>query len=158
MVLDTSPDVVCSQGEWQRNFGAAVFFLLLVPVGVPLVFAGGLLAAKAKFDETTFALRYGFLTIRYKQQWFFYELIVILRKLLVVVAITFIASSAFIKAGAVYAVIGVSALFHHTFKPYEYPRHNRYESFCLFMLSGTIVVALTYQDSTLAYGVVTGIM
>lgn len=59
---------------------------------------------RRSLGEVKFSLRYGFLVGRYKLEFYFFELVVLSRKLLVALCMAFLTDSPYIKAGV--AVIG----------------------------------------------------
>lgn len=145
-VLSTAPDVVCGSPTWKRARNAAAIFLCIYPIGVPLVLAGVLFVAKSRLSEMQFGLRFGFLTVRYTEQSFYYELVVILRKLALSLTLTLVTSSAYIQAGATFAILLLIFVVHGVLSPFEYPRHNRLEAAAILLVMSILKLGVMAQD------------
>eukprot|EP00824_Muranothrix_gubernata_P023314 TRINITY_DN6154_c0_g1_i1.p1 TRINITY_DN6154_c0_g1~~TRINITY_DN6154_c0_g1_i1.p1 ORF type:complete len:1097 (+),score=203.08 TRINITY_DN6154_c0_g1_i1:311-3292(+) len=85
--LNVNPSITCWEGEHKKLVPVACIFVTLYTLGIPVFFYYQL--RKRDTEDDRYRRRYGFLYLRYEQAWHSYELAIIVRKLLFVVAIRF---------------------------------------------------------------------
>lgn len=146
-MLQSSQDVECDGEDWRRWRPVAALFFILYPIGIPLAFGSGLAYCRRSRDPQQFAVRFGFLTQHYSERYYFYELAVLGRKLVVALCLTFISASAYIQAGAAFAAVAAFFVVHGTTQAYEYPRHNIFESVTATIVELIMVAGIMFQDS-----------
>lgn len=158
LAVATAPDVVCGQPSWNRGLVAAIVFFILYGLVTPAAAGYVLWKERARLSATDFTLRYGFLTSRYRESTYFYELVVIAKKLAVSVAITFVSSSPYIQAGAAVTVLLFAFVGHVHSQPYGCERHNRLESAASTVVEIILFFGIMFQDDTFSTAAVSAIM
>lgn len=131
-----------------------LFYTLAVPAGAGYV----LWRERTRLSPTKFALSYGFLTARYTDSLYFYELAVVARKLAVAVCITFVSSSPYIRAGAACACLLFAFVVHCSVDPYGEWRHNKLEAACAVCVEILLFFGIMFQDATFSAGAKTAII
>lgn len=152
-VLRSAPDVECGSSTWRAGLGPVIVFVAAYAVGIPAV-GGGLLAfCHSQYEEARFALEFGFLTNRYSERFYLYELVVLGRKLGVALAVTVMSASGYVQGGATFAVVLLAFVVHGSARPYAEDWHNVYESGLLAGVMAVIVCGLSFQDNVLPHTV-----
>eukprot|EP00239_Pterosperma_sp_CCMP1384_P005923 CAMPEP_0197854254 /NCGR_PEP_ID=MMETSP1438-20131217/24333_1 /TAXON_ID=1461541 /ORGANISM="Pterosperma sp., Strain CCMP1384" /LENGTH=834 /DNA_ID=CAMNT_0043468927 /DNA_START=69 /DNA_END=2573 /DNA_ORIENTATION=- len=84
--LTADPSIECwtFKGTWGTLFPFAVIALLAYPVGIYLMFGLLLYSARGRTDEPAAKNILGFLYARYQKDWYWFELVVLARKSIVV--------------------------------------------------------------------------
>ena len=106
------------------------------------------IAAGKSFDDLqkSFNIRMGFLTAGYSEDYFFWEIVLLMRKTLVVLMIVFLSS---VSSGvqSLTAILVMTIFFGIQFKlqPYYDPALNDMETLSLFVIILTIYCGLYYQ-------------
>lgn len=93
--LRADPSISCYDTTWYSWLPLAVFFNLLYTAGIPLTFLGILIRAyrKKKLQDPDFLSNFGNLVLPFREQYWFWELIQLSRKLITVLLIDFKADS-----------------------------------------------------------------
>lgn len=91
---------MCGEGTWQRYAGLAGFCAALYTLALPLAYTGAVLHYRRALSEEEFFIRFGFLVDRYAEGREHFESVVLARKAVVVVCVTFVSPSAYIQGGA----------------------------------------------------------
>ncbi|KNC47900.1 SxtP protein [Thecamonas trahens ATCC 50062] len=129
-VLEAAPAKSC-YGVWYWNyFWAAVFFCAAYCLGIPGVVFWLLTRLRKKNDDMMFALRYAFLVGRFKEKNYRFEVWIMIRKVSVVIAMTFF-RAAETKANAALMALMASFAQLVRFEPYAAPFHNWLAVVCL---------------------------
>ncbi|GFR39670.1 hypothetical protein Agub_g141 [Astrephomene gubernaculifera] len=133
---------------WEMDYGlhcyrsqhlvlaAAVGFpgLVLFCLGVPAASAAWLRhsARRGRLNDRDFSDRYGFLYEDYSRQYYFWESVIMLRKLLVVgLLIVTNSEDDIVQVLSVLGVVVFAGALHAVCRPFETPRFNRLESLSL---------------------------
>ena len=156
-VLDDDPVRSCYTSSWWGlfpiGFAAVVGYAVLLPAGVVWM----LRSKRAELDPLTYVLRYGFLVGRFEDRAWFFEAAIMVRKLGVVLCMTFFFTDEG-KANA--GVVVLAAALGHLifFQPYV-ARYHDVLAVVVLSATGLVLYAGTFVDFTLRrVGVVIGIV
>ena len=98
--------------------------------------------------QDRFGLRFGFLTSGYRNEYYYWEVLLILRKTVVVFLITFFAPiSKGVQSLGTIIVLGTYLLIHLKTSPFYDKKLNDMETYSLMALIVTIYFGLVYQSS-----------
>ena len=147
-----SLQVRCWQGR-HLTYALAVALpaLIIWGIGVPAVILMGLVVQRKKLNNLSVKLRFGYLFKGYKVTKFYWEFIIIYRKLLIIVIATFLSGVARITQAlvALYLLLLFLLLHHHSL-PYSHPSLNIMEHRSLLVSIATIFFGLFYLDGSLS--------
>ncbi|KNC54931.1 uncharacterized protein AMSG_12368 [Thecamonas trahens ATCC 50062] len=125
VVMTTNPQRRCYTSSWWSLLPLILSIALFYALSIPLALGALLWREHARLDDLTFGSRYAYLVARYKPHLYWYELMIMARKLAVALAVCAIRSPV-AKAsllGMFYAcVLVVSAMLQH--RPYGTDFHN----------------------------------
>ena len=97
--------------------------------------------------EGTGALKYSFIVFGYREEVYYWEFVILIRKYLVLIIITSVAGfskgSQFIL---IMFVILVASLLHNKYQPYESPKLNQLETVSLFSIQIFVVACLYFSS------------
>ena len=136
---------------WQSShytyaFGLALPCLLLWGVAVPAVIFLFLTRQRTSAD---YSIRYGFLTTGYRTDRFYWEYVVIYRKLLIIVFIVFFSQvSLFLQVLSTLGVLLGSIIFQDLLRPYSLPALNSFELRSLLVAAFTLYSGLFFYSET----------
>jgi hypothetical protein len=91
--LSKYPSVTCFDRAWMEHLPVTVFFLVLYCVFIPMFFIGKFYLNRNNVDSPKFANQFPNLLSPYKRGFYYFELIFMLRKALIVVANDFLPST-----------------------------------------------------------------
>lgn len=147
--LDYQPSVVCFQfyndlhpttseqikaGIFHTHFmmvATALPFAVLYIIGIPLGLWGLLYYYRYTRDEPDTKNTIGFLYLRFESRWYFWELIIMLRKLVLVSAKLFFSSVPLLSALCAAFILFASIISQSYAKPYLLSANDRLETFLL---------------------------
>ena len=157
-VLDADPVRSCYNGAWWAGlFGIGFVGVIVYAFAIPVVIVYVLHVQRRKMDELSFVLRFGFLVARFQDTMWFFESVVLLRKLLVVMAMTFFFTTD-AKAGMGVVVLVVAALHMAAVSPYRALIHNVL-AVTLTAAAALVLEAGTFKDKPMRRtGVIVGIV
>lgn len=95
---------------------------------------------------------------RFKSNLFYFEMVILLRKVGLVAAMTFVSGSAYIRAGAAMTWLLANFGSHVRVQPYATRAHNVLEAACLILVCILLQEAVMLQDDTWDDKVQDGIM
>merc|ERR1711916_395123 len=84
IVMTTNPERRCYTSDWYALLPLILCVAILYGAGIPGVLLGFLLRKAKSLDEATFFMKYAFLTGKFRTSLYWYEVVVLLRKLGVV--------------------------------------------------------------------------
>ena len=142
----------CYNKAWFSLLPLGLISALVYGVATPLFVVYSLYSRRNLLDPITFVLRYGFLVNRFDTAFWYYEGVLMARKLLVVICMTFFTTNDSKANATVVALAGCGALLAWQ-RPYASPFHNL---LAVIVLSATTIVLHggTYRDYTLRRGAV----
>ena len=152
VVMTTNPQRRCYTSSWYTLLPLILTVALIVGTAIPVLLGMFLKRKQAALDEVTFASKYAFLVAKYRSDLFWYELVILGRKLGVVVSVCAF-SSPTVKATMValmlQCVLAYSLLGRHY--PYAERHHNMMDFSTLFgsvvlLWGGTITSSRVLRD------------
>eukprot|EP00475_Leptophrys_vorax_P025651 TRINITY_DN3592_c0_g2_i1.p1 TRINITY_DN3592_c0_g2~~TRINITY_DN3592_c0_g2_i1.p1 ORF type:complete len:603 (-),score=103.62 TRINITY_DN3592_c0_g2_i1:99-1715(-) len=152
------PSAKCYDQDWKKNIPALVTFILLYCFGIPLALIYVFMKNKSNLDSKEFRMKFGNLTSPFSSNFFYWELVVMLKKGL------FMVSNDFLSSHASYVArycTGIGILFFFlwldvTIKPYKQEEINLIQcSWSLITVLVLLCQGLIFQsqDSTSAFAV-----
>ncbi|KAJ3426747.1 insulin-like growth factor binding proteinn-terminal [Anaeramoeba flamelloides] len=85
-IFQPDPNYYCYNNYWYTTiFPFALIFILLYIVGIPIMIIYLLMKNSKNLNEKEFDLKFGLLCSRYNKSFFFWEILIMLRKLLLVI-------------------------------------------------------------------------
>eukprot|EP00892_Ulva_mutabilis_P007624 jgi/Ulvmu1/5233/UM022_0026.1 len=146
--LDTG--LQCWQGE-HRNLVLYVGIpgLLLWCIGVPLLFFGALWRERRKLQHAAVRAYLGFLYIGYRHQHFYWEVVIIMRKILVVAITTLVHGTerSQLRLMLMLGIIWLALVMQVMLRPYAKNLLNRAEVVSLSATSATLYLSSFLMDS-----------
>ena len=140
--LDAAPHLLCYEGWWWNMLGPVVVFVFVYVLGIPAFFAWIIHRHLDEFEDvdSVAVARYGVIASRYKPRMGWYELAVMGRKGMVVIAQLFFTNRASVQATIIeLALLGAMAV-HFRFRAYAEPELNHVES--ALLLCGLVVLMM----------------
>lgn len=128
--MDSDRSVICYQDNWWIFFTFSLLTLIVFGGGVTLLF-GYILCCKKNFSPS-FHSRFRFLFIRFREERLYWEMIIILRKLLISVSILFFSSYPIMVILFSMFIIFVSFLLQLHHSPFKRIWHNIME-YCVLL-------------------------
>jgi len=126
---------------------AAIFFLIVYVLGIPALYAVLLFYHKRQQlltqKASTWSTAIEFLCEEYRPKMYYYELVYVLRRLLLVVCVTIIPSTTIWQYGCAVSVIMISVLVQIFCRPFKCAHDNYIE------IIGALVLAVCYSASWL---------
>ena len=107
-------------------------------------------SAGKQFDDLQrrFKVRLGFLTAGYSDTYFYWEIILLMRKTLIVLMIVFLSAvSSGVQSLSSILVLTIFFMIHRKVQPYYDPALNYMETLSLFVIILTIYAGLYYQTA-----------
>ncbi|KAJ6254991.1 insulin-like growth factor binding protein [Anaeramoeba flamelloides] len=83
----------CFDEWWYRLLPFVIIFGILYIIGIPIFLGWSLYYHSKKVDEKTFNQRFGLLTNKFKKEWFFWEFVLTLRKIVVVIIVLYLSAT-----------------------------------------------------------------
>jgi len=131
--------------------------LLSLGVAVPAIFVWCLLCPglvlylvrrnRAKLSQQKVQIKYGYLFNGYKEDYFYWEFLVVFRKLCIKAAtISFAGYSVSVQALAVLTILGGSAVLQQAFEPFERPTINKLEQASIVAAAATVICGLLFMQ------------
>ncbi|KAJ6230216.1 hypothetical protein M0813_06854 [Anaeramoeba flamelloides] len=150
--LDADPDYRCFTDWWFQMLPFVIVFGLLYIVGIPLFLIWMLWYHTRKVDEKVFEQRLGLLCNRYKKDFFYWELIVMARKIFIVLFQIYLTKYPKIQITLCNLVLLCAIIFQAECNPYNTTPRNALEFSLLcvtqfILLAGMIFVAEDFSNS-----------
>ena len=129
-MLSAARSTLCYTPQYNRLVGVAVVCAVLYCVGIPAAIVVLLRRKRRALGAIPFALKYGFLVARFKEDKFTYEVHIMLRKLFLVLSqMALLSTDDYVRAAWGAMVLGVSLAVLVFHQPYVDPAHNVFR-FC----------------------------
>ncbi|KAJ6252801.1 insulin-like growth factor binding protein [Anaeramoeba flamelloides] len=125
--LDTAK--YCFESWWWQAFPFLLIFIILYIVGIPLLIVYLLMKNSKILTEKQFDLKFGLLCSRYNKSFFFWEIIIMLRKLFLVIFKIFLFNYPDLQIILFLLLLLIVLILQFKFRPYIEKRHNFLESF-----------------------------
>ncbi|KAJ6227805.1 hypothetical protein M0813_09465 [Anaeramoeba flamelloides] len=136
--MDSKPEWNCLEGEWMRLFPVALTGLILYVISIPLGLALILRHYSTKLSEEEFLHKFGLLSARYSKNYYYWEIIVMLRKLAIVILRTTLGTRPLIQVLVCILTYYLAIFLQLKCNPYLELRHN-YLEFLLLTVSELIL-------------------
>jgi len=119
--------------------------------GVPLICVGVLTKYRRRQDEIWLKMQYGFLLSGYTRHCFYWEFVILYRKVLIIICAVFINSSIPLQALTIQIVLLVAFFLQLRVQPYTTPQLNMTETLAILVADVTIYCGLYYLTMQLSY-------
>eukprot|EP00744_Colponema_vietnamica_P003503 GILI01005362.1.p1 GENE.GILI01005362.1~~GILI01005362.1.p1 ORF type:complete len:817 (-),score=131.55 GILI01005362.1:71-2521(-) len=150
--------VACDSSAYEHYYGFAVFIVIVIALLLPMAVVFGIALARRHMGMESFRLWSGTMTYGLKDSAFFYQGMVITRRIFCVCAIVF--SNYPIDAYAVVWVLTAFVGIQSFIQPYVLPEHNRYE--CLatssVIISGNLAFLFQVASNDQERDIITAIL
>jgi predicted outer membrane repeat protein len=131
--------------------GVALPAIIIWGLGLPAIILGNLIMHRKKLKDNSVRMRYGFMIKGYSESRYFWEFIIIYRKLLIITIATFLSRIAkMTQALFALSVLVFSLALQHRNKPYSHPSLNTMEYRSILVSIATIFFGLYYLDRSLS--------
>ncbi|KAJ6235482.1 insulin-like growth factor binding protein [Anaeramoeba flamelloides] len=148
-LLSSDSNYYCFDSTWFKILPFGIIFTILNIVGTPSLIVYLLIKNSKKLNEKEFDLKFGLLCSRYYKNFFFWEIIIMVRKLFIVIIEIFLSNHTTISLIFMLFVIIAFLLLQFSLKPYIEKRHNTLESFLLISIVVILFSSLTLNSSEL---------
>ncbi|KAJ3443190.1 repeat outer membrane protein [Anaeramoeba flamelloides] len=142
-VFDPEPTYSCDGSRYSTLLAFSIIFFLIYSCGIPLWM---FYQFKKNKDTISFREEYGLLIGRFKDEWYYWELVLMMRRLLFVIFSLFLSRYPMMQTAFAEMSLFLMLLLQLYARPYKEDRHNRLE---FTLLSARVVVSLC---GTLFYG------
>jgi len=105
------PTTRCYEHEWKRFNPVVIIFLVLYCVVAPIALIVVLWKNRGKVDDEAFVRRFGTLTNQYREKCFYYEVVVMIKKISIVLASDFFSVYYSATESKVLTIVAIQVLF-----------------------------------------------
>ncbi|KAJ5068582.1 g protein-coupled receptor-related [Anaeramoeba ignava] len=143
--LDADPAYRCYNDPWWKKMiiPGAIFGVVYV-IGIPIFIVFMLVYHSKNYNEEMFDLRLSLLTSRFRKEWFFWELIVMARKLLFVFTLLYFNFATDFQIRLLIIVLLVAITLQAAFEPYDTKSRNRAEMALLCILEVVMLSSFVF--------------
>jgi hypothetical protein len=127
LFLDVQPSIECYAGGHADLLGVALVCVLVYVIGIPAMMGYVFLRGK-KFPDV-FAIRYAFFAARYKQDYYYGELVLMLRKAVISAVVILLSRYAIMQAALTTSFLFLFTIWHTSVHPYRRKVHHHLETF-----------------------------
>ncbi|KAJ3445322.1 g protein-coupled receptor-related [Anaeramoeba flamelloides] len=128
-IFQPEPNYNCFEKWWyQKLFIASIIFIIFYIMGIPFLILYLLIKNSKILTETQFDLKFGLLCTRYNKNFFFWEIIIMIRKLFLIIMTLFVSNFPTFQLILIVLVLLVALVIQQIYKPYLSNRHNYLES------------------------------
>ncbi|KAJ6243778.1 g protein-coupled receptor-related [Anaeramoeba flamelloides] len=142
-VFDPEPQYACEGSRYGALLAFSIIFVLVYVVGIPLWMYYQFQKNK---DRVTFREEYGLLIGRFKDEWYFWEIVLMGRRLMFVMFALFLSRYPMMQTAFAEMALFLMLLLQLYARPFKEERHNRLE---FSLLASRVVISL---GGTLFYG------
>ncbi|KAJ3446356.1 insulin-like growth factor binding proteinn-terminal [Anaeramoeba flamelloides] len=139
----------CFEGFWlQKMLPLTIIFIVLYIIGIPILILYLLIKNSKILTEKQFDMKFGLLYSRYNKSFFYWEIVIMLRKLLLIILKIFLFDQ--IKnLNIIFFIIIllIAMILQFKYKPYHENRHNILESFLLTVSICILFFGLIFNSS-----------
>jgi len=133
--------------------GVALPSIIIWGLGVPGLILGNMVVQRKRLNDLSVKIRYGFLIKGYADSRYYWEFIIIYRKLLIIGIATFLSRIAkMTQALIALSVLVLSLVLQHHYKPYSHLSLNSMEQRSILVSIATIFFGLYFLDGSLSAG------
>ncbi|KNC49596.1 uncharacterized protein AMSG_05636 [Thecamonas trahens ATCC 50062] len=146
--MRSQPDVNCYTAQWRKIRLYALVGGGVYGLGIPMLFFFLLKSRSSKLHRRSAVLQLGLLYRKYTKYSYLWELVIILRKIVVVGVKLFSSQfSEVTRMQIVFLAMTFFFLLQWVLKPYQSRRANRLELFTLFCVIGVLLCGLFFQKA-----------
>jgi len=138
-------NIVCGGPEWNRFLPAGIIFLIMYPIGIPLLFFGLLRQYRKKHDEEIIRIILGFLFSAYTPRNWYFEMLDMGHKLFLTSLIPFLPPNAQIPVAMVVAILYLNAII--VISPYVRQIDDRIHSLAQVEIFLLLLLGLTISNN-----------
>lgn len=139
--------VECFTSRWWSFFPIGFAAVLVYVVGVPVSFLVMLYRKRASLDDARVRLRYGTLYTHLVEKYYFYEVLLLVKRVGVIVVATFLGSFLAWQFGILATLYALAMWLQNRWRPYCFAMHNDLEQFLNGCVACVIVCALILENS-----------
>jgi F0F1-type ATP synthase membrane subunit b/b' len=137
----------CYTSEWTNNAVLAIFGIIFFPLGVPIGCYLILSRNQHKlFTDPKFSERFGFLYGRYEEDYWFWEIVEMLRKFCLCGVIMFVKSGSMLQLCVSIVVGGLFLGLHFKFQPYDDDLDDNLQTSALLATFLTLVITVLIKS------------
>ena len=144
--LNENLDIECwSEDHTLYAYTVALPSIIIWGIGTPTLLLLVMIKNRKKITTIKNKLRFGFLFNGYRKKTFYWEFVILYRKILIICLIVFAANySTQVKALTVLFLLLISFWWQHEIRPFNYKHLNRMESLSILVATVTIYCGLYY--------------
>ncbi|KAJ6249797.1 g protein-coupled receptor-related [Anaeramoeba flamelloides] len=151
-IFQPEPNYNCFEKWWyQKLFIASIIFIIFYIIGIPFLILYLLIKNSKILTETQFDLKFGLLCTRYNKNFFFWEIIIMIRKLFLIIMTLFISNFPTFQLILIVLVLLVALVIQQIYKPYLSNRHNYLESTLLLISIIILLSGLIFNSKEFIY-------
>eukprot|EP00232_Nephroselmis_pyriformis_P022555 CAMPEP_0182854756 /NCGR_PEP_ID=MMETSP0034_2-20130328/1446_1 /TAXON_ID=156128 /ORGANISM="Nephroselmis pyriformis, Strain CCMP717" /LENGTH=1923 /DNA_ID=CAMNT_0024985631 /DNA_START=60 /DNA_END=5827 /DNA_ORIENTATION=+ len=150
-VLTASPDINCWEGGHIAGAAAGALCLLVYTIGIPVVFLSVLRYAAAHdiLKDQEFASRFGWMYARYENEFYWWELMLLLRRGLFSLVVVILRRFPLIQAAVGVGVLSLALCAHFYARPFLETRIDFLDTFSLWSLQAVICCGVLFYDASI---------
>ena len=151
--ISTNYSVKCWTSKYKfQTLNYSIPSIIIWAFGVPGIILIFMIKSRKKLQKTDFKLIFSPLFNGYRSNIFYWEFIVIYRKLILISILLFIKSNALqIKGLTLTIILGLSIYLQYIFKPYNSKEFNSLENYFLLAIYITSYLGLYFLQSNLSF-------
>ncbi|KAJ6234052.1 insulin-like growth factor binding protein [Anaeramoeba flamelloides] len=130
-IFEPEPNYYCFESWWKKLLPLSIISIVLYIVGIPILIVYLLVKNSKVLTEKEFDLKFGLLCSRYSKSFFFWEIIIMIRKLLIVIIKSFVSEYTILQIILLLIILFATLILQFVYQPYIATRHNFLESILL---------------------------
>ncbi|KAJ6226090.1 g protein-coupled receptor-related [Anaeramoeba flamelloides] len=138
--LTENSEVLCYDSSWYKLLPWVIFFGIIYIIGIPALLLYMLNYYAKNVEDKLFDARLGLLCARYSKEWYYWELVIMTRKLIFIIFECFLNYNPFLQTGLCSLLLLISLLLQLYTQPFLAKRHNTLE-FTLLIISQVILLS-----------------
>ncbi|KAJ6236681.1 repeat outer membrane protein [Anaeramoeba flamelloides] len=144
--LHASGDIKCFSSDWYDLFIISIIFSLIYIIGIPLLLIILLVHYSKRLNERQFDEKFGLLCCRYSKNYFYWEIVVMIRKLFFVIFQIYLTNAKIYQLILCIIVLFIALLLQFVYRPYLIIRHNFLEFVLLFVSEIVLFSGLIFSS------------
>ncbi|KAJ3445328.1 g protein-coupled receptor-related [Anaeramoeba flamelloides] len=148
-VFQPEPNYNCFEKWWYQFLPFSIISIVLYILGIPLLIVYLLIKNSKILTERQFDLKFGLLCTRYNKNFFFWEIVIMIRKLFLVILQIYLYNYTVLQLIAMILILLLALIIQFRFKPYIESRHNFLESILLFISNVILFAGLGFYSNEL---------
>ncbi|KAJ6249788.1 insulin-like growth factor binding protein [Anaeramoeba flamelloides] len=148
-VFQPEPNYNCFEKWWYQFLPFSIISIVLYIIGIPILIVYLLIKNSKILTERQFDLKFGLLCTRYNKNFFFWEIVIMIRKLFLVISQIYLYNYTVLQLIAMILILLLALIIQFRFKPYIESRHNFLESILLFISNVILFAGLVFYSNEL---------